>query len=443
MCPQSTVFRARTVFECRKRGRRAIRPDFYLQNPSRRTPQAGFGRGFARASNSKKLSGYQIALPFFCLFSFLFPCQGWTANRVTVEFFFVPGCEACGSIERELLPELAHLCPGRYTLVPLDLNEETNYFRLVVIQERHGHLVNEPVYMAVEGKVLLSGLAQIRTGLVAAVAAAIPEARLSKRAETGVSQELLNARMARFKAIGVFLAGLADGLNPCAIASLVFLLGLLASSRVKGRVLALAGALFCLSSFLTYFMLGLGLLESLRALSALAGLRLWLNRVLAVVLLVMAFLSFRDAWRFRKGGEAKDLSLKLPEFLRERIKRLAKREIQTQPIAWAALVLGCLVTLIESVCTGQLYVPTLAWVAKETQELGGACHGEALRSRALGLLGLYNLGFIIPLAGVFGAVLGGKSVFDLLGWQQKNVVRAKIVLGLVFLALAVGLAMRW
>ncbi len=392
---------------------------------------------------NKKMSGNRTALPFFLLLSLLFSLQGRAAERVKIEFFFVPGCGACSHIEREVLPELAKRCPDRYTLVPADLNEETNYFRLVAIQERQGRLVNEPVYMAVGARTLLAGLAQIRTGLVAAVETSLAQ----KASETGVpppvldeaggkdanARRRLRARVAGFGAAGVFLAGLADGVNPCAIASLVFMMGLLASSRVKGRALALAGALFCLASFLTYFMLGLGLLESLRALSALAGLRLWLNRALAVVLLILAFLSFRDAWRFRRGHEAGDLSLKLPEFLRERIKRLAKREIRTQPLAWAALVLGCAVTLIESVCTGQVYVPTLAWVAREAPE----------RSRALGLLGLYNLGFIIPLVGVFGAMLGGKSVFDLLGWQQKNVVRAKIALGLVFLALAVGLTVRW
>lgn len=108
---------------------------------------------------------------------------------------------------------------------------------------------------------------------------------------------------------------------------------------------------------------------------------------------------------------------------------MARNEIRTQPIVFAALVLGCVVTLIESVCTGQVYVPTLAWVAREAPEKG----------RALGLLSLYNLGFILPLAGVFGAVLAGTSIFSVLGWQQRHVVRAKIALGLVFLALAVGL----
>lgn len=368
------------------------------------------------------------------MFHFLSPSlQAGSEARVRVEYFYVPGCEACGHINREVLPELAARCPGRYTLVPLDLNEETNYFRLVEIQERHGKLVNEPVFMAVEERVLLAGLAQIRTGLVAAVQTAIPAMEAESGGPSGNGRELLRTRMAGFGIAGVFAAGLADGLNPCAIASLVFLMGLLASSRVKGRVLVLAGALFCLSSFATYFLLGLGLLASLKALLAMTGLKIWLNRGMAAGLLILAFLSFRDAWRFRRAHEAGDLSLKLPDFLRERIKRLAKSEIRTQPVAWAAIVLGCAVTLIESVCTGQVYVPTLAWVAREAPE----------RTRALGLLALYNLGFVIPLVGAFGAVLAGKSVFDLLGWQQKNVVRAKLVLGLVFLALAAGLVVRW
>ena len=55
------------------------------------------------------------------------------------------------------------------------------------------------------------------------------------------------------------------------------------------------------------------------------------------------------------------------------------------------LVCGVVVTLLDSLCTGQVYVPVLALLAGEA--------GWSLR--AIVLLALYNLAFIAPLVAVF------------------------------------------
>lgn len=375
-----------------------------------------------------------IRLSLISLFLAVAPFRLHAMDQVQVEYFFASGCVSCVKINAETLPMLEQRCGERYKLIERELSVEENYLRLVEIQEKVKQVVNAPIFMAVDGRILFSGVDSIQSGLVSAVenAARNPVSAVAVRAPQQ-SEALLHDRMAGFRAAGVFCAGLADGLNPCAIASLVFMMGLLASAKVKGCLLATAGFFFCLSSFITYYLLGLGLLESIKAFISFGFARLWLNRVMAIALIGLAFLSFRDAWLFRRNKKGGALSLKLPEGLRERIRKLARTEIRTHPIIWATLVLGFLVTLFESVCTGQLYIPTLAWVAKTSSE----------RGHALGLLGLYNVGFILPLVGVFGAVLSGTSIFSLLGWQEKHVARGKAALGLLFLILAAGLIRQW
>jgi len=101
-------------------------------------------------------------------------------------------------------------------------------------------------------------------------------------------------------------------------------------------------------------------------------------------------------------------------------------------LAIGGFFLGAVVTAIESICTGQVYVPTLVLVVK------GA--GEASRT-AWSYLLLYNLMFIVPLAAVFLLTYFGLRTQTLLEWSKRNVVTSKILLGIFFLAMAVLIAL--
>ncbi len=60
-------------------------------------------------------------------------------------------------------------------------------------------------------------------------------------------------------------------------------------------------------------------------------------------------------------------------------------------------VLGFLVSVFELACTGQVYLPTIVYLVRTERQLGGYLY-----------LGLYNLGFIAPLLGVFGLSVAGQ-----------------------------------
>ena len=90
-------------------------------------------------------------------------------------------------------------------------------------------------------------------------------------------------------------------------------------------------------------------------------------------------------------------------------------------------VVGAFTTAVESVCTGQVYLPTLIMVIKTAP-------GQA--SEAWRYLLVYNLMFIVPLVAVFTLTYFGLRTHTLLEWSKRNVVMSKVLLGLFFLAMA-------
>jgi len=88
---------------------------------------------------------------------------------------------------------------------------------------------------------------------------------------------------------------------------------------------------------------------------------------------------------------------------------------------------GGLVTVLESVCTGQVYLPTLVLMVRE----GG------FNLRVLWLLLLYNALFVLPLVVTLLLTWRGLRTERLLEWSRRNVVPAKLALAALFMGLAV------
>jgi hypothetical protein len=353
------------------------------------------------------------------------------APPVLVEYFFQPGCGECILVDAQIKPGLEERFGGFYELREYDIGVRENFLRLAAHQERLGVSGNEPVCMVVNGRHALDGYRRIAEGLLDRIdlSLAMGEAplALSPPPESpGDDDDLLRRRAATFTVAAVLVAGLADGINPCVFSTLVFLFSLLAVSGVRGRKLLLTGAAYCLACFLSYLALGLGLYHWLKLLTGHLVLQSAVNAAMAALLVGLASLSFLDAWRFHRTGNPASVTLQLPDRIKERIHRIMKAGLKYRRLLPAAFVLGILVTALESVCTGQVYVPTLALLAK----------AEGPASRGFALLLLYNLMFIAPLVALFILVWRGLGTPRLLAWSRRHVVPAKILLGLLFLALA-------
>ena len=145
-------------------------------------------------------------------------------------------------------------------------------------------------------------------------------------------QQLAQERARQFTLPAVLLAGFIDGPNPCAIGTLVFFMSLLAVSKITGRKLLLVGIVFCFASFVTYMAIGFGLLRFLHAFSGFPATQRAIEVLMTLLLAVFAFLSFRDAYRFRQDQNPAEVSLQLPKGIKDRISQdSAERVMQDEP----------------------------------------------------------------------------------------------------------------
>jgi cytochrome c biogenesis protein CcdA/glutaredoxin len=261
-----------------------------------------------------------------------------------------------------------------------------------------------------------------------------------KYAPTGVDrvwadfnpQEAERSIIDRFKSFGVLtvaFAGLVDGLNPCAFATLVFFVSYLALSGRKGRDVLAVGVAFTLGVFLAYLAVGLGFYEVLDLLDdLLTALGRWVYGLTALLCAVLAVFSFLDFLKARQG-EIGDMSLNLPHSLRMRINAVIRRGRKSQTFVAGAFVTGIVVSFLELACTGQVYLPTIIFVVSQPE----------LRVRAFIFLLLYNLLFILPLVVVFILAYYGTGSKQLTRFLQQRAATVKLGMALLFAALSTWL----
>ena len=229
-------------------------------------------------------------------------------------------------------------------------------------------------------------------------------------------------RFSGFSIGWVAAAGLLDGINPCAFATIIFFLSYLRIARRSPREILMVGVAFILAVFLAYFAVGLGLSHVIAKLEAFSWLRVWLNRVLALVALLLAWLSFRDGIRALRGQHAA-ATLQLPEFLKTRIRSVIRVQARAAHFVIAAFASGIIISLLELACTGQVYLPTIVYMMKQGS------------LSAVGYLLLYNIAFVLPLIVIFILAWLGMKSDALIEFQRKHTAAVRFGTALLFLAL--------
>ncbi len=356
------------------------------------------------------------------------------AEQVRLDFFYSTGCSECERVKREVFPELEERFADFYELVSHDLTHAETIPLLIAYQERCGNTDNGLVSIIVDHTVFLSGFETISKELFDRINDALvnrqrpgwtpptPPALGDKE-----TQEAVRARTGALTFSVVAVGGLLDGFNPCAISTLIFFMSLLAVLKVGRRTRLLVGVSFIAASFLVYTGLGLGFLFAIRRVPNFTAFKGYVETAIGLCMIPLAVLSFRDAFRFHKSGSPGDVTLQIPRTIKARMHHVMRSGLGTGgPIVSGALI-GAAVTILESVCTGQGYLPVLMYLVKE----------ETSSLYAWILLLLYNLLFVTPLAVVFICFHRGMQINLLIAWSRRNLVVVKVLLGLFFSAIAI------
>jgi len=355
------------------------------------------------------------------------------AKNVRLDLFFTPGCTECEQVKREVLPELEAQFGGLYELFRHDMTVSETIPLLIAYQQRCHNTENGRVSLVVDHAVFLSGFEAISTGLLDRV----DEALISRQTpgwlppqppavEGEQAKEVVRERAGALTFSIVAAGGLLDGFNPCAISTLIFFMSVLAITKASRRTRLLVGISFISASFIVYMGLGLGILFAFRQVPQFGAVKKVIEIVLGLCMVPLAVLSFRDAFRFRKSQRPDDVTLQIPKKIKGHIHSFMNTRLGVGGPVLGGLVTGAGVTVLESVCTGQSYVPVLMYMLKQ----------DCSDFSSWLLLITYNLLFVLPLAIVFVCFHRGLQLTALIAWSKRNLVAVKILLGLFFAAMA-------
>jgi len=343
---------------------------------------------------------------------------------ISASIFYSAGCRECEELIHEFIPELESRFSIRIDLQEINIMEKSGFEQMSQELDERG--VNEVGEMPVliMGSMIFQGFSEIEDGLLSAAKGELISEEDSSSTRKSNSDSATGSFLKAAAPIPVFLAGLVDGINPCAFSTLLFLISVLTMIGRSRLQIAIIGLIFAGSVFITYMAVGFGFLTAFRALGSFAAVAAVIRWVLFAVLVVFTILSLYDAFLASKG-RIKEMLLQLPDSMKKRIHKTIREKTRTAAIISGAAAAGVLVSIFELACTGQVYLPTITYMTRV---------GE---SRGIFLLLIYNIGFIIPLLGVFGMVFAGISSKKAAGVFQKNIVGVKIILAVVFALMAV------
>ncbi|MBN1756741.1 MAG: hypothetical protein JW863_00395 [Chitinispirillaceae bacterium] len=357
-------------------------------------------------------------------------------SDAVLHFFGSPTCKECMHIKKKIL----FPAEKKYRSLELhihDITTENGFEQLMDMEDRFQVPTSSAITLFFPDT-FLSGAHDIN-----AYAPAMIKRCMKRPADTAASEDndttassrkvtdRIADRFSRYSFISILTAGIIDGINPCAIATMIFLISFLATQkRRKSEVLAI-GLSFTAAVFFTYLLMGVGAFKALSFLSANSWIATFIRWGAALLAAGVGIMSFRDAVVYRSTGKTGDIKLQLPKAVKLRIHRIISGNLSGGKLVAGAIVTGFLVTLLEAVCTGQVYLPTIILMTRQ----------EGLRLKGWGYLIFYNVLFVLPLLIVMLLAFFGMRWERLAKTTQRHMTTIKVLIGILLCSLALFIIM--
>ena len=345
-----------------------------------------------------------------------------------VVFFYSPTCEQCEKVKGILTAE-EQRWGRRIHIERLNVESLDAYGKLFLYRDHYRSGKTTPPQIFV-GDRQLAGAKDIAARLNSVISDQLARGAMTfdPSADSRESQKGGNRIIEHFETFTVWavaIVGLLDGINPCAFTTIVFLLSMLAHLGKTRRQLVMVGIGFTLAVFLTYFLLGLGILVAIKSFSVSHRISMALTLAIAGLSFALAAWSFVDFIRYVRSGDVKNVTLGLPKSIKGRIHKVIRTGLTSRRLLIGSFIVGCLVALLESLCTGQIYVPTIVLVVKMPGH----------RMMAIWHLLIYNLMFIAPLVALLLLGYLGVGSEKLGGFLKRHLGILKLATALLFAGL--------
>ena len=382
-----------------------------------------------------------IAIILSCFLAPLCALAQEPAKLPELTVFYSPGCHNCTKIKKEIIPLIEKEFSGRIKIEYRDVDNIENYKLMLSLEEKNNvEIENTMPVFHFEGY-FLNGKGEVKNALEQIIILALDKPQANPAQMPAID---LMARFQAMKPLVVTLSGLIDGINPCAFTVIIFFISFLALQGYRKRALVVIGLTFISSVFITYLLIGLGLFSFLYRLEGFWLASRIINFSIGVFSIVLGVLSLYDFFKFKKTKETAGLILQLPQAVKAQIhsvigqhyrntqaKEKTGAEKNILSLVISAFITGFLVSMLEAVCTGQTYLPTIVFILKSQYHL-----------KAFAYLLIYNFMFIVPLLVIFLMALLGVTSGQFTKFLRSHLLSIKMLLALLFFVLGIFLIWR-
>ncbi len=222
--------------------------------------------------------------------------------------------------------------------------------------------------------------------------------------------------------LGILVAAaLADSINPCVFGVLIFLCAVMLKMYKKPAHMLVSGLFYTLVVYISYLLIGFGILK----LTVSFELSRLFYIFAATIAILAGIIEIKDYFAYGRWFSLQMIpgaSKRIDVYINY-IKKIQKRHFLLGLLFIG--LLGIFVVLVELPCTGAPYLAILALI------------GQGAYSRAVPLLLLYNLIFILPLFVIIAITYFGTSSRKLEKWRMEYKGLMRLGIGLFLIALGI------
>ena len=307
-------------------------------------------------------------------------------RKVTLYYFFQPGCPECDRLEA-MFNNIEKDVKG-VEISKRDIFEDTNKVILEALSEE----VSMPqekrllVPVVIIGRGFLIKEEITTENLFRLMTEHQSDSLIIEDIDVQGAERSILARFGRFSLLGIIVAGLLDGVNPCAFATIIFFVSYLLFLGRRRKDIILMAVSFITAVFIAYFLIGVGAYGLLKYLAGYDIIAKIIFLCFGTLAIILGLLSLRD-YLYARRGEFDKMLLQLPLGIKQRIHRDIKEKTAVGGIVFGSFLAGLVISFLEFGCTGQIYLPTITFMISKV--------GWSLKP-ILSLL-VYNVMFVIPL----------------------------------------------
>ncbi|KCZ73080.1 cytochrome c biogenesis protein [Candidatus Methanoperedens nitroreducens] len=320
-------------------------------------------------------------------------------EKVSIEYFYDPACKICERAS-PIIDRVVNSYGDRISFTKYDIHTDEG----LELAKKY-QIPGVPSFVINKDRDRI-----IYEKDTAKLEAILKEAIDSQAASTASSTA---ARPVVLSVPSVLVVGLLAGFNPCLLAILAFIASITLATTGKKRNVLLIVLMFSLGIFVTYLIVGIGLL---RVFEQSAALQTTIRDFLVVLIGLLGLWHVYDAYHLRRNAESSfhtpKAFIRLTESVTERV---------SLP---ASFFIGALFSLIKAPCVGAVYLVILDMV--RSGEGAGILY-----------LAAYNFGVVLPVLVLGAAIAFGLSPEKVESFRKERRSAIRLVTGAALIVIAV------